>query len=166
MRIVRIEKGDDMSKLREAAQAVIDKHNPRTNMSDWWDALDRLRAALAQPETEAEPVAWAVMCDGNVTQTWLTEIAATRIADNLRAQNRGRDFDWQTAPLYTHLPRDEWRPASEPPKNGRDVVVWMQDGEHGVFAVGHCLRGKWTPNYVGSPVTHWRDIDGPMAEGA
>ena len=68
--------------------------------------------ALAQPET-AEPVAWAVMCDGNVTQTWLTEVAAIRIAENLREQNRGRDFDWQTIPLYAHPPRD-----AQPPTEG------------------------------------------------
>ena len=60
--------------------------------------------------------------------------------------------------------RDEWRPASEPPEDGRDVVVWMNDGGHGCFAIGHCLHGEWSPNYVGSPVAHWRDVT-PPTEG-
>lgn len=58
---------------------------------------------------------------------------------------------------------DEWRLASEPPEDGRDVVVWMDDG--GCFAIGYCLRGEWRPNYFGSPVTHWRDVT-PPTEGA
>ena len=69
--------------------------------------------ALAQPET-AEPVAWAVMCDGaNCTQICLTETAANLIAENMREHNRGRDFDWQTTPLYAHPPRD-----AQPPTEG------------------------------------------------
>lgn len=67
--------------------------------------------ALAQPEA-AQPGAWAVMCDGDIVKTCLTETAANLIADNLREQNRGRDFDWQTTPLYAHPPRNEWLPAS------------------------------------------------------
>ena len=70
------------------------------------------KAALAQPET-AEPVAWAVVCDGNAVSTCLTETAANLIAENLREQNRGRDFDWQTIPLYAHPPRDIEPPTEE-----------------------------------------------------
>ena len=68
------------------------------------------KAALAQPET-AEPVAWAVVCDGNAVSTCLTETAANLIAENLREKNRGRDFDWQTTPLYAHPPRDVQPPT-------------------------------------------------------
>ncbi len=155
-----------MSELREAAQAALNQWDKVSGVFRMTAETNRLRAALAQPETEAEPVAWAVMCDGaNCTQICLTETAANLIAENMREHDRGRDFDWQTIPLYAHPPRDEWRPASEPPEDGRDVVVWMNDGGHGCFAIGHCLRGAWTPNYVGSPVTHWRDVQ-PPTEGA
>jgi len=115
-----------MSKLREAAQAVVDKHNPRTNMSDWWDAIDLLRAALALPETTAKPVAWAVVCDGDIVKTCLTEAAANLIAENLREQNRERDFDWRVTPLYAHPPRDEWRPASEGPKDSKPHAYLLE----------------------------------------
>ena len=104
--------------------------------------------ALAQPETTAEPVAWLNR-----------HHAAMVTQDHATAAVMGF-----TTPLYAHPPRDEWRLASEPPEDGRDVVVWMNDGGHGCFAIGHCLRGAWTPNYVGSPVTHWRDVQ-PPTEG-
>ena len=53
----REEGGDDMSKLREAARAVVDQWDtPNWNLDMHTGVLiDRLRAALAQPET-AEPV--------------------------------------------------------------------------------------------------------------
>ena len=52
----REEGGDDMSKLREAARAVVDQWDtPNWNLDMHTGVLiDRLRAALAQPET-AEP---------------------------------------------------------------------------------------------------------------
>lgn len=77
------------------------------------DLLKLIRVALAQPET-AEPVAWAVVCAGNAVSTCLTETAANLIAENLREKNRGRDFDWQTTPLYAHPPRHVQPPTEAP----------------------------------------------------
>lgn len=138
-----------MSELREAAQAVLNDYDGDGTVEDTEQAIDRLRAALAQPETTAEPVAWL----NRHHAAMVTQDHATAVAMGF------------TTPLYAHPPRDEWRPASEPPEDGRDVVVWMNDGGHGCFAIGHCLRGAWTPNYVGSPVTHWRDVQPPTEVG-
>jgi len=90
------------------------------------------------------------------------------------AQQVTKEFDYLWCNNMPELERfadlveqraNAWRPASEPPEDGRDVVVWMNDGGHGCFAIGHCLRGEWSPNYVGSPVTHWRDVEPPTTEG-
>ncbi len=59
--------------------------------------------------------------------------------------------------------RDEWRPASEPPEDDRSVLVWMP-GKLGGLAIGRCSRGNWSPYFLGSPVTHWRDVT-PPTEG-
>ena len=139
-----------MSKLREAAQAALEHWDKVSGIFRMTTETNRLRAALAQPETEAEPVMWMNRYD-----------ATMKTRDRVTANAMGF-----TIPLYTHPPRDEWRPASEPPEDGRDVVVWMNDGGHGCFAIGHCLRGEWTPNYVGSPVTHWRDVQPPTESTA
>lgn len=170
-----------MSELREAAQAALEHWDKVSGIFRMTTETNRLRAALAQPEnrpctchpddnppqpcaqryalteckalaqpeTAAEPVAWL----NRHHAAMVTQDHATAVAMGF------------TTPLYAHPPCDRWRLASEPPEDGRDVVVWMNDGGHGCFAIGHCLRGEWTPNYVGSPVTHWRDIDGPT-EGA
>ena len=137
-----------MSKLREAAQAALEHWDKVSGIFRMTTETNRLRAALAQPETEAEPVMWMNRYD-----------ATMKTRDRVTANAMGF-----TTPLYAHPPRDEWRPASEPPEDGRDVVVWMNDGGHGCFAIGHCLRGEWTPNYVGSPVIRWRDVQ-PPTEG-
>ena len=102
-----------MSELREAAKAALTAYEKFRDVDDidgLDDAMDRLRAALAQPEPEA--------------------------------------------------PRDEWRPASEPPEDDRSVLVWMP-GKLGGLAIGRCSRGNWSPYYLGSPVTHWRDVTPP-----
>ena len=156
-----------MSGLREAARAVVDQWDtPNRNLDMHTGVLiDRLRAALAVPET-AEPVAWlhAVRSGYGITNRVLS-FSAQPFPSGMALHLSDAIETISVAPLYAHPPRDEWRPASEPPEDGRDVVVWMNDGGHGCFAIGHCLRGAWTPNYVGSPVTHWRDVQ-PPTEGA
>ena len=62
---------------------------------------------LAQPS--AEPVAWATLVDDAVHDVNLTKIAADLRAQNLREQNRGRDFVMSVAPLYVAP-----QPAAEP----------------------------------------------------
>lgn len=154
-----------MSELREAAQAVINDYDGDGSIEDTEDAIANLRAALAQPETEPEPVAWAVMCDGNAAQTCLTEIAANLIAESLREQNRGRDFDWQTIPLYAHPPRDEWRPASEPPEGlQRRVIAWRYPPRRqgGAWIEALYDDGAWvTRDGIAHDITHWRDVQPP-----
>lgn len=116
---------------------------------------------------EAAPAVgvWAVECDGALVAVCLTEIAAQLVMENRREANRGRDFAWRVVPLVplTHSPRDEWREASEPPEDDRSVLVWMP-GKFGGLAIGRCSRGNWSPYYLGSPVTHWRDVT-PPTEG-
>ena len=58
-------------------------------------------AALAQPETEAEPVAWL----NRYHAAMVTQDRATAVAMGF------------TTPLYASPPCDEWRPASEPPED-------------------------------------------------
>ena len=93
-----------MSELREAAQAVVDaKDSPLNSIEDIEQVVERLRAALAKPETEAEPVAWRVR--------WIdpeegpSDWVPTRDPDVYRSRPT-----YEVRPLYTHPPRDEWRP--------------------------------------------------------
>ena len=107
-----------MSKLREAAQAVVAYHDAMYEgaMSD--AAIDRLRAALAKPETDA--------------------------------------------------PRDEWRPAGEPPKHERRVIAWRSPPQRqsGTWAEALYDDGAWvTRDGIAHDITHWRDVT-PPTEGA
>ena len=176
-----------MSKLREAAQAVLNDYDRGVSIVVTERVINRLRAALAQPETaepvigpewtpcvklpitvhvreqrpgeqhvstregitpvkpddlimrgvageeypigrelfaktyrigdklppdDAEPMAWAVECDGHLVDVYLTEIAAQLLMENMREANRGRDFAWRVVPL-TRPPCD-----IEPPTKG------------------------------------------------
>jgi len=147
-----------MSELREAAQAALNQWDKVSGVFRMTAETEALRAVLAQPETEAEPVVEPVAWESR----WIdpeegpSDWVPTRNPDFYRSRR-----NHEVRPLYAHPPRDEWRLASEPPEDGRDVVVWMNDGGHGCFAIGHCLRGEWSPNYLGSPVTHWRDVSPP-----
>lgn len=130
-----------MSELREAAQEALfwmEKARLHLTIKErlhpdglylYDSAIKGLRTALAQPET-AEPVAWAVMCDGSTVQTFLTETVANLIAENRREQNRGRDFDWQTIPLYAHPPRDEWREAASALDAAKPLIKWLNDNHN------------------------------------
>ena len=67
--------------------------------------------------------------------------------------------------------RDEWQPASEPPEDGRDVVVWCAQERravHGMYVRRHppvvgLVDGWVAPD--ASKLTHWRDVT-PPTEGA
>jgi hypothetical protein len=113
--------------------------------------------------------AWAVECDGDLVGVYLTETAAKLVAENMHEANRGRDFVWRVVPLVrrTHPPRDEWRLASEPPEDGRDVVVWCAQERravHGMYVRRHppvvgLVDGWVAPD--ASKLTHWRDVTPP-----
>jgi len=102
-----------MNTLREAAQAVLNDYDGDGTVEDTEQAIDRLRAALAEPET-AEPVAWLVMGRGEIQRIEGNEPAADQLAAALRRSGADRVA---VHPLYAHPPRDEWRPASEPPED-------------------------------------------------
>jgi hypothetical protein len=155
-----------MSGLREAARAVVDQWDtPNRNLDMHTGVLiDRLRAALAVPET-AEPVAWlhAVRSGYGITNRVLS-FSAQPFPSGMALHLSDAIETISVAPLYAHPPRDEWRPASEPPEDGRSVLVWMP-GKLGGLAIGRCSRGNWSPYFLGSPVTQWRDIEPPEQEG-
>ena len=84
-----------MSELREAAQAALEHWDKVSGIFRMTTETNRLRAALAQPETTAEPVAW------------LNRYHAAMVTqDHATAAVMGF-----TTPLYAHPPRDEWREA-------------------------------------------------------
>ena len=79
----------------------------------------------------------------------------------------GRELFEKTYRTGAHPPRDEWRPASEPPEDGRDVVVWCAQERravHGMYVRRHppvvgLVDGWVAPD--ASKLTHWRDVTPP-----
>lgn len=70
-----------------------------------------------------------------------------------------------------HPPRDEWRPASEPPDSDRLVIVWVADDRspsNGGYFCTDCLRpSRANPDariWASIGVTHWRDVQPPTEE--
>jgi len=64
-----------------------------------------------------------------------------------------------------HPPRDEWRPASEPPEDARQVLGRQKRGH---CESVHFLNGSWFVEATGRhtlTITHWRDVT-PPTEGA
>ena len=153
-----------MSELREAAQAVVDaKDNPLNSIEDIEQVVERLRAALAKPETEAEPVvepvAWQVRWIDPEEGPGPWRICLDPSEADYYANRE--DHDWR--PLYTHPPRDEWRPASEPPDTTRSVLIWLRFGDVETF--GKTLGGPSGFAFQNGAITHWRDIEPPEQEG-
>jgi len=63
-------------------------------------------------------------------------------------------------------PRDEWRPASEPPEDGRRVLIWVATESGGeTFRPAYCPAGGWTSVFDGETLVAWRDVT-PPTEGA
>ena len=157
-----------MSTLREAAQAVLGQWDRQVLWGGDDQFFESLRAALAQPETEAQPVAWQSRYIGRGepfgewrTIGWSLEECAnlTRGAvEHMRAQT-----DFEVRPLYAHPPRDEWRPASEPPDTTRSVLIWLRFGDVETF--GKTLGGPSGFAFQNGAITHWRDIEPPEQEG-
>ena len=109
--------------------------------------------ALAQPETTADPVMWMNRYD-----------ATMKTRDRVTANAMGF-----TIPLYTHPPRDEWRPASEPPEDLRGrVIAWRHPPQRqgGAWIEALYDDGAWvTRDGIAHDITHWRDVQ-PPTEGA
>lgn len=62
---------------------------------------------------QREPVAWRVTCDDVTRSVHIPKIAADFLADRLRNENRGRDFDIQVLPLYAHQAPAQREPLSD-----------------------------------------------------
>ena len=144
-----------MSELREAAQAALTAYETYRDVDDidgLDDAINALRAALAQPEAEPEPVAWQVR--------WIDpeeghgDWVPTRDADFYRSHP-----NYEVRPLYAHPPRDEWRPASDPPDTTRSVLIWLRFGDVETF--GKTLGGPSGFAFQNGAITHWRDVSPP-----
>ena len=63
-------------------------------------------------------------------------------------------------------PRDEWRPASEPPEDERAVLVWIPVDylpTGGVFAIDRCIQSRADPSVRmwSLKPTNWRDVTPP-----
>jgi len=164
-----------MSTLREAAEEALRwmeharlhltikerMHPDGLHLYD--SAAEALRAALAQPEAEAEaePVAWRVR--------WIDpeegpgDWVPTRDPDFYRSRPT-----YEVRPLYAHPPRDEWRPASEPPEDlRRRVIAWRSPPQRqsGTWVEALYDDGAWvTRDGIAHDITHWRDVT-PPTEG-
>ena len=67
-----------------------------------------------------------------------------------------------------HPPRDEWRPASEPPEDLRGrVIAWRHPPQRqgGAWIEALYDDGAWvTRDGIAHDITHWRDVQ-PPTEG-
>ena len=191
-----------MSTLREAAEEALrwmeharlhltikERMHP-DGLGLYDNAAEALRAALAQPETEAQPVVigpeWTPCVKLPITvhvreqrpdeQHVSTREGITPVKpDDLIMRGVageeypiGRELFEKTYRIGAHPPRDEWRLASEPPEDGRDVVVWCAQERravHGMYVRRHppvvgLVDGWVAPD--ASKLTHWRDVTPPM----
>ena len=55
-----------------------------------------------------------------------------------------------------------WRLASEPPEDGRRVLIWVatESGEE-TFRPAYCPVGGWTSVFDGETLVAWRDVTPP-----
>ena len=67
---------------------------------------------------------------------------------------------WKAALAQPEPPRDEWRPASEPPDTTRSVLIWLRFGDVETF--GKTLGGPSGFAFQNGAITHWRDVTPPM----
>ena len=178
-----------MSKLREAAQSVVSYHDAvlENNLPD--ALIDRLRAALAQPEPEPVVIGpeWTpcvkLPVTGHVreqrpgeqhvsTREGITPVKPDDLIMRGVAGEEypiGRELFNRTYRIGAHPPRDEWRPASEPPEDDRNVIVWYTPndptkGAPGGLFSGFFRDGEWWPYSGSETITHWRDVT-PPTEG-
>ena len=180
-----------MSKLREAAQAALEQWDKVSGVFRMTAETEALRAALAQPESEPVvigpewtpcvklPITVHVREQRDGEQHVSTREGITPVKpDDLIMRGVageeypiGRELFEKTYRIGAHPPRDEWRPASEPPEDGRDVVVWCEQERravHGMYVRRHppvvgLVDGWVAPD--ASKLTHWRDVTPPGQEG-
>ena len=163
-----------MSTLREAAEEALrwmeharlhltikERMHP-DGLSLYDSATEALRAALAQPKTELRD----------------QHKAFTHWYFGLRGINEANfspeDLAWAAwkaalAQPEAEPPRDEWRPASEPPEDlRRRVIAWRSPPQRqsGTWVEALYDDGAWvTRDGIAHDITHWRDVT-PPTEGA
>jgi len=141
-----------MSKLRDQHKAFAEwflQQNPiAPNVEDMaWAAW---KAALAQPESE--PFGWVRASDAAAFGDSGTTETATLFSVEPGSV--------ECVPLYAHPPSEEWRLASEPPEDDRDVVVWIRQSQnHGFMEIDSFLRPE--KRWRSRGVTLWRDVTPP-----
>lgn len=160
-----------MSELREAAEEALrwmeharlhltikERMHP-DGLGLYDSATEALRAALAQPKTELRD----------------QHKAFTHWYFGLRGINEA-NFNpeylawaaWKAALAQPEPPRDEWRPASEPPEDlRRRVIAWRSPPQRqsGTWVEALYDDGAWvTRDGIAHDITHWRDVT-PPTEG-
>ena len=159
-----------MNTLREAAQAAPDAEvrAQHKEFARWFLELSD-KSALASEYLAW--LAWKAALAHPPRDEWREAvIGALEICMILNDANRD-DPERAMSDLMEWEPRDEWRPASEPPEDGRDVVVWCAQERravHGMYVRRHppvvgLVDGWVAPD--ASKLTHWRDVT-PPTEGA
>ena len=180
-----------MSKLREAAQAAPDAEvraqhkkfarwflelSDKSALASEYLAWLAWKAALAHPPRNE----WREAVHDELVTTWtlsaenkddprkaLQDIINWHVSVSL---DPAVSSDAQALIERGKAMRDEWRPASEPPEDGRDVVVWCAQERravHGMYVRRHppvvgLVDGWVAPD--ASKLTHWRDAT-PPTEG-
>lgn len=181
-----------MSELREAAQeALFWMQHARLHLTikerlhpdgliQYDNAARNLRAALAQPEVEPPRDEWHEAVHAELVTTWTLssenkDDPRKALQDIINwhvrvALDPAVSSDAQALIERGKAMRDGWRPASEPPEDGRDVVVWCAQERravHGMYVRRHppvvgLVDGWVAPD--ASKLTHWRD-ETPPTEG-
>ena len=155
-----------MSTLREAAKEALrwmeharlhltikERMHP-DGLSLYDSAAEALRAALTQPKTELR--------DQHKAFThWYFGLRGINEA-NFSPEDLAWAA-WKAALAQPEPPRDEWRPASEPPDTTRSVLIWLRFGDVETF--GKTLGGPSGFAFQNGAITHWRDVT-PPTEGA
>jgi len=153
-------------------------------------AAEALRAALAQPEPEPVVIGpeWTPCVKLPITvhvreqrpgeQHVSTREGITPVKpDDLIMRGVageeypiGRELFEKTYRIGAHPPRDEWRPASEPPEDlRRRVIAWRSPPQRqsGTWVEALYDDGAWvTRDGIAHDITHWRDVTPPTTEGA
>jgi hypothetical protein len=156
---------DEIIEMAREADLWVAGQDPYQEQIERFAALVEQRAS--KPETAAEPVAWRTF-DGEGGYDYRDFYQNEAYELEWKRRNPAR-ADWVT-PLYARPPHAAWRPASDPPGDGRNVIVWYTPndpakGAPGGLFSGFFRDGEWWPYSGSETVTHWRDVPPPTTEG-
>ena len=172
-----------MSKLREAAKAAPDAEvraqhkefarwflelSDKSALASEYLAWLAWKAALAHPPRDE----WREAVHDELVTTWtlsaenkddprkaLQDIINWHVRASL---DPAVSSDAQALIERGKAMRDGWRPASEPPEDGRRVLIWVatESGEE-TFRPAYCPVGGWTSVFDGETLVAWRDVTPP-----